>query len=166
MGAHLRAVALLAVALVLAAAGCSDDTASDSSASEASTSAPTSAPTSASDAAVTTADLDGASYVSTHVTGHDLVADTQIQLGFDSGSLSTYAGCNLMSGPYDVVGGVVRWTGPAASTMMACSDELTAQDAWLTQLFTDGADVAVDGSTLTLTSGQVTIEFAGRATTD
>jgi heat shock protein HslJ len=165
MGTHLRAVAVFAVTLALAAAGCSDDTASDSSASGATTSSPTATPD-ASDAAVTTADLDGASYVSTHVTGHDLVADTQIRLAFASGSLSTSAGCNVMSGPYDVDGGVVRWTGPAASTMMACSDELTAQDAWLTQLFTDGAEVAVDGSTLTLTSDQVTIEFAGNATTD
>ena len=162
MGAHLRAMALLGAALALAAAGCTDDKDSGSSTSGATTSSPTSA----SEAAVTTADLDGASYVSTQVTGHDLVADTQIQLGFSSGSLSTSAGCNVMSGPYDVDGGVLRWTGPAASTMMACSDELTAQDAWLTQLFTDGAEVAVDGSTLTLTSDQVTIEFAGNATTD
>jgi heat shock protein HslJ len=153
---------LLGAALTLAAAGCADDKDSGSSTSGATTSSPTSA----SEAAVTAADLDGASYVSTQVTGHVLVADTQIQLGFSSGSLSTSAGCNVMSGPYDVDGGVLRWTGPAASTMMACSDELTAQDAWLTQLFTDGAEVAVDGSTLTLTSDQVTIEFAGNATTD
>jgi heat shock protein HslJ len=153
---------LLGAALTLAAAGCADDKDSGSSTSGATTSSPTSA----SEAAVTAADLDGASYVSTQVTGHDLVADTQIQLRFSSGSLSTSAGCNVMSGPYDVDGGVLRWTGPAASTMMACSDELTAQDVWLTQLFTDGAEVAVDGSTLTLTSDQVTIEFAGNATTD
>ena len=49
------------------------------------------------------------------------------------------------------------WTGPAASSMMACDEDLTAQDAWLSDLFTTGADAGLDGDTLTLESGDVTL---------
>ena len=41
--------------------------------------------------------------------------------------------------------------------MMACSDELMAQDQWLAELFAAGVGVSADGATLTLTSGDVTI---------
>jgi heat shock protein HslJ len=50
--------------------------------------------------------------------------------------------------------------------MMACSDELTAQDQWLVELFTDGVDVAADGPTLTLTADDVTIVLNRAPETD
>jgi heat shock protein HslJ len=166
----------LGVALALAAAGCSGN-----GGSEQATAGPTSSPTSvtsptssqtstapATAAVVTAADLDGTSYVSTMVTGHDLVAGTAIDLGFDAGTLSVSAGCNSMFGEYEVDDqGMLRWTGHPASTMKACADELMAQDQWLAQLFTDGVAATKDGSDLTLTSGEVTIELGAKtATTD
>jgi heat shock protein HslJ len=96
-------------------------------------------------------------YVSTEVTGYDLVADSQIRLTFEDGNLSVNAGCNTLFAPYELTEDSLVWTGTPASTMMACSDELTAQDQWLTELFTTGVGVAADGATLTLTSGDVTI---------
>ena len=90
-------------------------------------------------------------FASTEVTGHDLVPDTTISLVFEDGNLSANAGCNTMSAAYEVTDGNIAWSGPAAATMMACSDELTAQDEWLTELLTGGVDATQDGDTLTLT---------------
>ncbi|WP_243058074.1 META domain-containing protein [Nocardioides sp. SR21] len=96
-------------------------------------------------------ELDGTTFTSTEVTGHELVPDTTISLAFEEGNLSANAGCNTMSAEYEVTDGNVAWSGPAASTMMACSDELTEQDQWLTELLTEGVDAKQDGDTLTLT---------------
>ena len=96
-------------------------------------------------------------YVSTEVTGHELVADTQIRLTFEDDNLSVNAGCNTMFAPYELTDDSLMWTSDPASTMMGCSDELMAQDQWLAELFTTGVAVAADGATLTLTSDDVTI---------
>ena len=96
-------------------------------------------------------------YVSTEVTGHELVADTQITLTFEEGNLSVNAGCNTMFAPYEMSEDFLAWTEPPAQTMLGCSDELTAQDQWLAELFTTGVGVVADGATRTLTSGDVTI---------
>lgn len=98
----------------------------------------------------TTSDLDGNTYTSVEVTGHKLVADSQITLTFSDGTLGVNAGCNTMSSGYDVTDGTLKWSGPAAATQMACSDELMAQDAWLTGLFTDGVGADLQDKTLTL----------------
>jgi heat shock protein HslJ len=160
------------------ACGNNDDEPTSTPASPVTTAAPTAAPTSGpttgpatsptANSAVTTADLDGTTYQSTAVTGHDLAAGTVIDLGFDSGTLSVSAGCNTMFAEYEVDGsGMLRWTGHPASTMKACSEELTAQDQWLAQLFSAGVAVTSERSDLTLTSGAVTIELSPQtATTD
>ena len=96
-------------------------------------------------------------YVSTEVTGHELVADSQIRLTFEDDNLSVNAGCNTMFAPYELTDESLMWTSDPASTMMGCSDELMAQDQWLAELFTTGVAVAADGATLTLTSDDVTI---------
>jgi heat shock protein HslJ len=85
------------------------------------------------------------------------VEGTTVRIEFEDGSMAVSAGCNTQFGPYDVTDGVLMWTGPAASSMMACDEELTAQDAWLTDLFTTGADAALDATTLTLESGDLTL---------
>jgi heat shock protein HslJ len=145
-----RRLAGLLVVAAFATAGCGDDQGSSSE----------SAPSSTAASASSASELDGSSYTSTAVTGHDLVPDTQIELTFSAGVLSVSAGCNLLSGQYAVEDGTLRWTSPAVSTMKACPEELMAQDTWLATLFTDGVDVTEDGSTLTLSSGEVTIELA------
>jgi heat shock protein HslJ len=96
-------------------------------------------------------------YVSTEVTGHDLVEGTQIRLIFEEGNLSVEAGCNTMFAPYELTDESLTWTDTPAQTMKACSDELTAQDQWLVELFTRGVGAAADGPALTLTSDDVTI---------
>jgi heat shock protein HslJ len=148
-----RAVPAFAAVLVLGAlAGCGDsgDTSGDS-------------PTTTADEspmAVDAAALDGATYESTSVEGHDLVEGSTIELGFEDGTMSVSAGCNTMFGPYDVTDGTLAWTGAPASSMMACAAELEEQDQWLTDLFTSGVQATGDGAALALTDGAVTIELA------
>jgi len=96
-------------------------------------------------------------YVSTEVTGYDLVADTTIRLTFEDGNLSVNAGCNTMFAPYELTDDSLAWTEEPAATMMGCPDDLAAQDQWLADLFTTGVGAAVDGGSLTLTSDDVTM---------
>ena len=70
------------------------------------------------------------------------------------------AGCNILSAAYDVTDGTLAWTGEPAATMMACPDDLMAQDQWLIELFQDSVTATSDGSTLTLENDEVTIELA------
>lgn len=111
------------------------------------------------DGETTAADLNGSTFTSTQVDGHELVADSTITLTFDDDNLSAQAGCNTMSAPYVLEEDLMSWEGEVATTMMACSDELTAQDAWLTDLLTNGVDVELDGDTLILTHQNETIEL-------
>ncbi|KYH45332.1 META domain-containing protein [Branchiibius sp. NY16-3462-2] len=104
--------------------------------------------------------LNGRSFVSSTVTGHDLVADSSISLSFEDGRLAARPGCNNYSGPVAVTDGKIAWSGPAISTRMACSEELMAQDDWFSQLLTDGAELSVGDNALTLTAGDVTLEFS------
>lgn len=98
------------------------------------------------------ADLDATTFTSTDVSGHDLVEGSAVTLSFQEGTLAVKAGCNTQTGEYDVDDGTLKWTRPAASTMIACpTPDLAEQDQWLAGLFTDGMDATLDGGTLTLT---------------
>ncbi len=156
-------VAALAAVLVLtgALAACGDSSSSVPEASETSGSAtPTedasSEPASPSAEPAVLANT----YVSTEVTGYELVPDTSIRLTFEDGNLSVNAGCNTMFAPYELDGGVLMWTGMPAQTMMGCPEDLTAQDEWVSNLFVQGMDAAVEGAQLTLSAGSVSLTFA------
>jgi heat shock protein HslJ len=101
--------------------------------------------------------LDGSTYESTDVTGHDLVDGSLIALEFKSEAMAARAGCNTQTADYEVTDGTLRWTGPPASTSKACSSELEQQDRWLSDLLTSGMTASLDDSTLTLDNGDVTI---------
>jgi heat shock protein HslJ len=134
------ALALLTLsALAFAACGSDDDTASGS--------------------APTADDLEGTAFESTEVTGHELVADTTISLAFQDDRVSANGGCNTMNGGYTITDGTLE-VAAMASTMMACSDELMAQDDWLAEFLAGGPEIALDGDTLTLTGGDSTMTLA------
>jgi heat shock protein HslJ len=100
-----------------------------------------------------TGDLEASTFSSNDVSGHDLVEGSTITLSFQEGTMAVKAGCNTMTGEYDVSDGTLKWTRPPAATRMACpTGDLADQDQWLTQLFTDGMDASLDGGTLTLTN--------------
>ena len=110
--------------------------------------------------------VDGRTYVSASVEGHDLVAGSTITLTFEGEDLAARAGCNTMRGGWtDGDGEEVRWTSPPASTLMACEPALMDQDTWLAGLLTDGMDVVDGDADLTLTSGDVTIALDESAAT-
>ena len=145
------AVVVMMALMVLGVAGCGSDDSSEASDDSAS---------SGSGSAVTADDLEGSTYVSTSVTGEDLVEGSTINLSFDGPRMQLSAGCNIISAAYDVTDGTLAWTGEPAATMMACPDDLMAQDQWLTEMFQSGVTATSDGSTLTLASDDVTIELS------
>ncbi|WP_344045100.1 META domain-containing protein [Nocardioides panacihumi] len=110
--------------------------------------------------AVTESDLAGATYVSTSVTGHTLVKGTSIKLVFDSGNMAVSAGCNTQTGPYTLAGENLNWKTQPASTMMACAEDLSAQDDWLRALFISGVATTIDGTKMTMVKADVTIELS------
>ncbi|HUV16982.1 MAG TPA: META domain-containing protein [Ilumatobacteraceae bacterium] len=131
------AIALLALAgLTVAACGSDDDGSSGGS--------------------VTAADLDGRTFVSTEVTGYDLVEGTEINMTFLADSMSVSGGCNSMNGGFEIDEGVLT-AGPFAATMMACDLPLMDQDTWLNEFLSSLPTIELDGETLTLASGDTTM---------
>ena len=111
-------------------------------------------------AGVASEQLDGRTFTSSEVAGHDLVEGTVISLTFDGARLSTNAGCNTASGTYRIADGVLQTDGEWATTMMGCTPELEAQDQWLAEFLADAPSISLDGEVLTLTGtdgGEVSI---------
>jgi heat shock protein HslJ len=136
------AIALLALAgLTLAACG-SDDDGGDGAAD--STSTPSAE------------DLSGRGFVSTDVTGYDLVEGSEITMNFLDDSVSVNAGCNTMNGGYEIADGAFV-AGQFAMTMMACDQPLMDQDTWLSEFLASSPSISLDGSTLSFSSDEVTI---------
>ena len=69
-----------------------------------------------------------------------------------------------IGGSYELVGGHLA-TGEMAMTDMGCATALMEQDTWLSG-FVSGATVGLDGSTLTLRNGAVTMTLTDREVAD
>ena len=144
------------------ATGCGDegaDTTTGGTTSSSATPSPTTAPPGAGSAPGVAA-LDGRTFVSTAVTGHDLVPGTTIRISVDGTRLGASAGCNTMSAEVVVEGDTLRWSSQPASTLMGCEPELMAQDEWLVALLTAGVTYTLDGDALTLVGDGVQIELS------
>lgn len=95
----------------------------------------------------TSDDLVGTTFVGEDVTGHDLVAGTEITLSFDDDNLSASAGCNSL-------GADIQWqddtlvTTEVWTTMMGCNPALHEQDDWLVEVLTGSPQVTREGDTL------------------
>lgn len=116
-------------------------------------------PSGATTSAVAAADLDGRTFVSTSISGRELVAGTRLTIGFDAGTLAVAAGCNTLSGGYAIEDGTLRWTSEPVQTLIGCEPALQRQDEWLTELFADGLGASVSGADLRLTGGDVVLEL-------
>src|SRR5262249_17368495 len=108
---------------------------------------------------VSDASLAGKTFVSTSVTGHNLVPGTSVTLTFEGPMLAVSAGCNTMSGAYTLENSTLRWTGLPLSTLMACEPALEAQDQWLASFLQAGAAASLTGNQLSLTSNSVTMKL-------
>lgn len=107
----------------------------------------------------TAKELAGHTFVSATVEGKDLVPASSITMTFTEDTLSANAGCNTMSGGYTIDGGTLQ-VGALAQTMMACSDELNAQEQWVAAFLAAGPDAQVGNETLTLEHDGTKIIFA------
>ena len=96
------------------------------------------------------ADLEGRTFVSTGVAGHELVPGSEVQVIFQSDRISVQAGCNTLNGGATWEGDVLVVAQPMARTMMACDDDLSRQDDWLEALLTSEPALSLDGSTLVI----------------
>ena len=134
------AIALLALAgLTFAACGSDDDGAAESTGTP------------------TADDLSGRGFVSSDVTGYDLVEGSlAITMNFLDDAVSVNAGCNTMNGGYEITDGAFV-AGQFAMTMMACDDPLMAQDTWLGEFLASSPSISLDGSTLSFSGDDVTI---------
>lgn len=148
-------------ALVMASALCACQSAGDETSAEAgsASSSPSSSPSPAAEAALTATDLEGRSYTSTSVDGWELVDGTTVSMIVEPDVMSVSAGCNTLFGDYELDDGVLRWSTDPAQTLRACSEELTAQDAWLADLLVGGVDATSEGDELILSSGDVTLRM-------
>ncbi len=152
--------ALLLSALVLS--GCGKDAKDVTAGDGSSTSGPAATEPATSDpgpvgSAPTTDDLEGRTFVSGQVEGHSLVADSSLTVSFEAGNMAINSGCNTQTGAFAVTDGVLAWSGTPAATMMACEDELMAQDTWVAEVFTKGLKAELDGGDLTLSSDGLTV---------
>ena len=96
-------------------------------------------------------DLDGRTFVSTEVVGHDLVADSEIRLSFQDASISVNAGCNTLVGGYTIEGDTLQ-APVLAMTQMACDPALMDQDTWLSETFSGSPTLVLEGDDLTVTA--------------
>lgn len=145
-------------------AGCGADSGADSDReSGGGSSTTTSSPE---PAALDPAALDGTSYTSTSVEGRELAPGSAIEMSFEDGSMSVWAGCNTLFGPYEVSGTTLSWTTDPAASMMMCEPVLAEQDQWLTGLLTAGVTATGDSAALTLEGDGVTIELASAPADD
>ena len=138
--------ALAAIIAVCAlAAGCGDETADDAAGGN--------------DVSL----LAGRTLVVTGVTDdgkpHDLVPGSQVRFTFDDKTMGITAGCNNLSGDYDLDGDRLT-VGAIGGTEMGCERPLMDQDTWLAGLFE--APVTVGGDPLTFRSGRVVLTVADR----
>ena len=99
--------------------------------------------------------LSGRTFLSTGIDGAELANGSQVRLTFEATRIGASAGCNQMSGEYELAGGTLK-VGMLAMTEMACEEPLMAQDTWLSG-FLDGATATLDGTTLILAKDGTTL---------
>jgi heat shock protein HslJ len=95
-------------------------------------------------------DLEGKTFVSTEVAGHDVAAGSEVQVVFQTDRISVHAGCNTFSGESTWQDGVLVVTQPVARTMMACTDDLERQDRWIETFLASEPALRLDGRMLVL----------------
>lgn len=104
----------------------------------------------------TAAMLDNRKFVSTEVDGYELVDGTEITLGFEVNGIAAQAGCNTLTGSFQLDENALS-VGTMGMTMMACDEALMDQDTWLSEFLSSLPYIALDDNTLRLSNDDVTI---------
>ena len=102
------------------------------------------------------ADLPEGTWVVTSSEGHDLVEGTRPSMVLDGRGIRIDSGCNTLSGRVGYSHGVLS-AKDLTSTLIGCDPDRLAQEEWLTEFFSAGAEVALQGDTMTLTQDRVTL---------
>jgi heat shock protein HslJ len=134
MNKHTSVALLAGVTLLFAACGDDSESAGDAS----------------------SADLAGRTFLSTDASTFDIVDGTVISMSFEADTLGVQAGCNNIAGGYTIADGVLQ-ADNLLTTEMACDDALMDQDQRVVELLTSDPAIAVDGTTLTIGSGDISL---------
>jgi heat shock protein HslJ len=111
------------------------------------------------DDAVSAGDLEGRAFVATETDGHTIVEGSRITITFSADDmLAVETGCNTLTGGYTIEGDVLT-TGEMAQTLIACEEDLTAQEQWVNELLASDPTIELDGSELELSSGENSATF-------
>lgn len=108
-----------------------------------------------------TVGIDGRQFVSTSVSGYELVPGTLIRLTFDGDSIGAQAGCNSIFGKYSLNGDVLV-VSQLGMTEMGCQQPLMAQDEWIISLLSSQPRLTLIGDQLELASDSIRVEFLDR----
>jgi heat shock protein HslJ len=102
--------------------------------------------------------LEGGAWVADNVVDPDvsLVPGTQIEMRFQSDTLSANAGCNTLAGGASLNGDELV-ASALASTKKACDDTLGQQDAWLSDFLGSRPTIEVLDHDLWLSQGDDTV---------
>jgi heat shock protein HslJ len=146
---------------LLALAACNDD--QDGEQSDASTTVDAAVRDASIDAALPSP-LEGRSLVLLSASGLELLPGASVTLGFGRGQATMHAGCNFLSGPYEIKAGALVIS-PLAETQIACQLELEQQDERLRNFLLAHPTVVI-GSQVTLTNGTTTLVFIDRSLSD
>lgn len=110
-------------------------------------------------------DLDGRTFISSGITGHELVEGSVVRMAFEGGQLSVQAGCNNLFAAYAVEQQTLR-VATMGSTQMGCEQDLMDQDQWLAGFLEGGPTAVVDGDELTLSDGATELVLTDRVVAD
>lgn len=144
-----RLLVVTACSALLGSAGCGGDD-------------PTPAPSASTSQATTTGRTvqAGQRFVAAQLDGRDLVTGTKLSLEFDGARLIASAGCNTISGAFELKAGRLQFSSKPLMTNMACEPAATMeQEQWYADWLKAGVDVAIDRDTLVATGDGVTATY-------
>ena len=100
-------------------------------------------------APVTAAALEGSAFTAVEAEGFQLDQEGPLTISFEQGSVSVDAGCNSISGDYEIENDAIR--AKLISTLMGCPPPLDEIERRITAMLSGGAGVRLEGDTLILT---------------
>lgn len=110
------------------------------------------------------ADLDGRNFEAFEIEGYEIVEGSNVFLTFVEGDIVVNAGCNTQRASYSVDGDGTLEVGEMAATLMACDDELMAQDELVVAIVSDSPTLSLEENTLTVDGGDdAVMRLAARA---
>ena len=84
------------------------------------------------------------------------IPETPLFAVFEDGTVAGSSGCNSYNGSYEIDGNSMT-IGPLATTRMACTPELLAQETLYLELLAQVDSYEVNGDELTMTSGDTVL---------